>query len=63
MTTKMEENEMNEFSQIRERFLAETRQHFFAEVSTTGKMQSASRQNNNPCRTGTDETRCGQSGI
>jgi hypothetical protein len=29
MTTTMEENEMKEFNQIRERFLADTRKHFF----------------------------------
>lgn len=28
MTTAMEENDMNKFKQIRERFLADTRQHF-----------------------------------
>lgn len=28
MTTAMEENDMNKFNQIRERFLADTRQHF-----------------------------------
>lgn len=59
----MEENDMNEFSQIRERFLADARQHFFSDDSTAGKMQSASRQNNNPCRSGMDDQRCGKSGA
>ena len=63
MTTTMEENDMNESSQIRERFLADARQHFFADDSTIGKMQSATRQNNNPCRCSTDQQSCGNSGT
>lgn len=63
MTITMEENEMNESSQIRERFLDDTRQHFFADDSSIGKMQSATRQNNNPCRCSTDEQRYGKSGA
>lgn len=59
----MEENDMNESSQIRERFLADTRQHFFADDSTIGKMQSTARQSNNPRRSGTDEQHCGKSGV
>ncbi len=59
MTTTMEENEMNESSQIRERLLAKTRQHFFAASTTNNPNQ----QNNNPCRCKTKETRSEQTGV
>jgi len=54
---------MNESKQIRERFLAETRQHFFADDSIIDRMQAATRQNNNPCRCSTDQPRHGKSGA
>lgn len=57
----MEENDMNETSQIRERFLADARQHLFADDSTIGRMQSATRQSNNPCRGNANEQRGGHS--
>lgn len=63
MMITMKEDEMNEPSQIRERFLADARQHFFADHATSGKTQSAARLNNNPCRCGTNEQRFGQSGA
>ena len=63
MTTTMEENDMNEPSQIRERFLADARQHFFAANSTSGKNPPTTRQNNNPCRCTSDEQYCGKSGA
>lgn len=63
MKITMEENDMNESKQIRERFLADTRQHFFADDSIIGRMQAATRQNNNPCRCSTDQPRHGKSGA
>lgn len=59
----MEEKDMNEFSQIRERFLANTRQHFFAADSSAKMMQSATRQNSNSCHSGTDVQRSGKAGA
>ena len=62
MTTTMEENEMNEFNQIRERFLADARAHFFADKALTGKTHSAARQNNR-CRCTTHLQPCGNAGA
>lgn len=59
----MEENNMNESKQIRERFLADTRQHFFAAESANGETQSASRQNNNPRHCSMEERHCGKQGV
>jgi hypothetical protein len=63
MTTTMEQNQMNEFNQIREQFLADTRQHFFADDASISKTHSATRQNNNPCRCSTHQQRCGSIGA
>jgi hypothetical protein len=45
----MEENEMNELNQIRERFLADTRRHFFAS-NIPQETQVPHRQNIETCR-------------
>ena len=59
MKTMKKENEMNEASQIRERFLAETRQHFFAADAARGSLQSATCQSHTPCHGSKQEQRSG----
>jgi hypothetical protein len=63
MTTTMEENEMNELNQIRERFLADAREHFFTDSTHTGKAHPAARQNHNPCRCTEHQQPCGNAGA
>jgi hypothetical protein len=42
MTTTTKETDMNEFNQIRERFLAHARQHFLASDTNTHSTQCSS---------------------
>jgi hypothetical protein len=55
MTTTMEENEMNEFNQIRERFLADTRQHFQCAQTLSGGNSRSVAPTRTPCRAGTGD--------
>lgn len=63
MTTTMEENEMNEFNPIHERFLADAREHFFADKAPASEAHSAARQNHNPCRCTAHQQPCGNAGA
>lgn len=45
----MEGNEMNESAQIRERFLANTREHFLISGTPIGKRQPAEHQGGKSC--------------
>ena len=63
MTTTMEENDMNEFNQIRERFLADTRQHFLAGDTHTGMTCCTAQANGNVCSTGSNEQKNRQAGA
>ena len=58
----MEENEMKEFNQIRERFLADTRKHFFADEAPASKLHAAARQTHNQSRC-TAQQPCGNAGA
>jgi hypothetical protein len=53
---------MNEFNQIRERFLADTRKHFFADEAPASKLHAAARQTHNQCRC-TAQQPCGNAGA
>jgi len=59
----MEENEMKEFSQIRERFLADARRHFLAGDATAGQLQNATRKNIDQCRSSAGEPRLGPASV
>ena len=56
MTTTMEENEMNEFNQIRERFLADTRQHFKCAQTLSDSNSRSVAPIRTPCRASTGDT-------
>lgn len=45
----MKENEMNESAKIRERFLANTREHFLIGGATTDKMQPTEHKGGKSC--------------
>ena len=59
----MEEKEMNESAQIRERFLANTREHFLISSATIGKMQPAEHKGGKSCCCGTSEQQRRPSGC
>jgi len=54
---------MNEFNQIRERFLADTRQHFFAGNTDSETNDCAPRLNGNAGCSGSNASHCRQSGA
>lgn len=63
MTTTMDDKDMNEFNQIRERFFADTRQHFFAGNTDNETNDGSPRQNGNAGYSGSDTSHCRQSGT
>lgn len=63
MTTIMDGNDMNEFNQIRERFLADTRQHFFTGNTDTETNNCTPRLNGNAGCSGSNTSHCRQSGT
>lgn len=58
----MEKNEMNESAQIRERFLANAREHFLTGGATIGAMQPAEQKGGKSRNRGTNEQQRRQPG-